>query len=195
MIRFQSARALTHALRALAQAIACALALLLLAGAMVVLQGQRDESRGADLALVLDSASGPDDAIARAQLDRAITLHRRGLVERILLTGASDTAAAERYLRTQGTPAEAILTGAPAEPLPERITRAADATRASGAASVIVIGEPAKMLRALKIARDRNLEAYGAPARAAAPGRTNLDVLRDTLRETWAYLGYLFLGQ
>lgn len=182
-------------LRTLAQAVAGVAALLLFVCAMVVVQGQRDEVRQADLALVLDVGSGPSDGGTQAQLDHAILLHRRGTIARILLTGSRDLTAARRYMVSRGAPDEMIIQSDPAASLPAQAAQAAALVRRAGADDVVVIAQPASMLRALKVVRDSDLQAYGSPARPPLRGRSYLDMASDTLREAWAYLGYLFLGR
>jgi vancomycin permeability regulator SanA len=191
MINVRTNRILLRFLRALAQIAACGVALLLLTAVMVVVQAQRDETRPADIALVLNSAMSPP---MQAQLDAALVLHRRGVVSRILLAG-NDTTNASRYLTQQGTPAEAVLVSEPGSTLPQQIAHAATTARFHGANNVIVVGERWGMLRMLKIARDNGLVAYGALTSASTEPRSIFDSLSAIVRESWAYLGYLFGGR
>lgn len=186
---------MSRAVRALAQSTAFLLALLLFVCAMVVVQSQRDELRPADLAVVINAGRGPEESRTQAALDRAILMQRRGLVRQILLTGEGDMAAAQRYMVGRGAPADLILVAPPAATLPAQLAEAAISARGLGAAQVIVIAQPAETLRALKIARDLDIDAYGSPARPSLRGQTYLDLVRDTLREAWAYLGYLLIGR
>jgi hypothetical protein len=188
MINVRTNRILIRFLRAMAQIAACGVALLLLTAVMVIVQAQRDETRPADIALVLNSALSPP---MQAQLDAALVLHRRGVVSRILLAG-NDTTNAIRYLTQQGTPAEAVLVSEPASTLPQQIAHASTTARFHGANSVVVVGERWGMLRILKIARDNGLVAYGTLT--SAEPRSIFDSLSAIVRESWAYLGYLFVG-
>ncbi len=191
MINIRTGRILVHMLRALAQIIACGLAILLLTAIMVVVQAQRDETRSADVALVLNSATVPR---GQTQLDAALVLHRRGVVSRILLAGTENVNAG-RYLTQLGTPTEAVLISEPGITLPQQIAHAAAMARVSGASSIVVVGERWSMLRMLKITRDTGLVAYGSPAPASTENRSILDTLSLIVRESWAYLAYLFVGQ
>ncbi len=190
MINFR-VRMFSKILRALTQVITCVLALLLLTAVMVIVQAQRDETRPADAALVLNnSATLP----VQPQLDTALVLHRRGIVSRILLAG-DESSAAGRYLTQQGTPANAVLISEPGLTLRQQIDNAATAARTGGANSVVIVAERWELLRALKIARDDGLVAYGAPAQIAANRRSLFDTASMIMRESWAYLGYLFVGR
>jgi uncharacterized SAM-binding protein YcdF (DUF218 family) len=186
---------MSRLLRALAQSVAVLLALLLFVCAMVVVQAQRDELRPADLAIVVDAGRGPEESATQAALDRALLMQRRGYVRQILLAGEGDMAAAQRYMVGRGAPAELILVARPAASLPDQLAEAAARAREAAASQVIVIAQPSETLRALKIARDLDMDAYGSPARPSLRGQTYLDLTRDTLREAWAYLGYLLIGR
>jgi hypothetical protein len=186
------ARLLVRALRALMVSVTCVLGFWLLVCAMIAVQGSRDEARQVDAVVALDAARGPSDAAARAQLDRALTLHRRGLAPQIILTGAGSTDTAQRYLTQRGAPQEIIISAPSAEKLPDRVRGAVISARTSGAANLLLIGTPDELLRALKIARDEGASAFGAPARIPQP---LTDEASSIIREGWAYLGYLFLGQ
>jgi vancomycin permeability regulator SanA len=191
MINVRTSRIMLRFLCALAQIAACGVALLLLTAVMVIVQAQRDETRPADIALVLNSAISPP---MQAQLDAALVLHRRGIVSRILLAG-DDTTNASRYLTQQGTPAEAVLVSEPGSTLPQQIAHASTTARLHGANSVVVVGERWGMLRMLKIARDNGLVAYGTLTSASTEPRSIIDTPSAIVRESWAYLGYLFGGR
>jgi hypothetical protein len=186
------ARLLVRALRALMLSVTCVLGFWLLVCAMVAVQGNRDEARQVDAVVALDVSRGPSDATARAQLDRALTLHRRGLAPQIILTGAGSTDTAQRYLTQRGAAQEIIISAPSAEELPDRVRNVVISARTSGAASLLLIGTPDELLRALKIARDEGASAFGSPARTPQP---LIDEASSIIREGWAYLGYLFLGK
>ena len=161
---------------------------------MVVVQGQRNEVRPAGLALVVDAGRGPEDGIALAELDYALELQRKGVVQRILLPGDAKAAESQRYLIGRGAPASLVLTSEPAPVLRERLANSAAAARALGTSRVLIVARPSSMLRMVKMTRDQGLESYGSPVNPLIRGRTYLDMARDTLREAWAYLGYVLGG-
>jgi hypothetical protein len=182
---------LKRILRACGQALACLLALLILTAMMVIVQAQRDETRPADAAIVLRSDTSAE---GRAQLDAALLLHRRSLVRRIVLMRATDGAALG-YMSQQGTPADAILVSNQAATLPEQLAQATTTARQSGATSVVLVGDRWGMLRALKITRDRGIEAYGVPARLPGASSLNIAAISAIVRESWSYLSYLLIGR
>jgi uncharacterized SAM-binding protein YcdF (DUF218 family) len=194
MVDFRIARMLSRTLRTIAQIVACLLLLVLFVCSMIVIQGRRDETRPAGIALVVDAHRGPEDGLAQAELEQALALAREGTVARIVLPGDAQAAESQRYLISRGAPAEIILTTTAATDLPGRIAASANTIRASGTRSVVVVARPESMLRVLKIARDQGLDTYGSPVSLQTRGRSVLDILRDTLRESWAYLTYVFFG-
>lgn len=179
---------------ALGQIVACLLGLLLLVCAMVVVQSQRDEVRSAGLALVVDAGRGPEDGIALAELDYAIDLQRRGVIERIVLPGDAKASESQRYLISRGAPAALVVISDAAPVLRERLAHSIAAARTLGASRILVVAQPSGLLRILKMARDQGMDAYGAPVKLSSRGRTILDMTRDTVRESWAYLGYVLGG-
>jgi uncharacterized SAM-binding protein YcdF (DUF218 family) len=158
---------------------------------LVVVQGQRDESRAAGIALVVDAGRGPEDGVALAELDHAIALQQQGMVERILLPGDAKAAESQRYLIGRGTPAAQILTSDPAPTLRERVAQSAATARTAGVSRILIVAQPSSMLRMLKITHDQGMDTYASPVTPPIRGRTYLDMIRDTLREALAYLGYI----
>lgn len=190
MINFRI-RMLSKFLSVLTKLLAAGLALIVLTAAMIIVQAQRDETRPADIAFVLNNTAGQS---VQPQLDTALILHRRGIVSRILLAG-SESAAAGRYLAQQGTPAAAVLISSePGGTLPQQMASAAQIARTAGATSVVIVADRWELLRVLKIARDDGLIAYGTPAQGANR-RSILNTGTLIVRESWAYLSYLFVGK
>lgn len=164
---------------------------------LIALQGRRDEARPTGAALVFDageSGEAPSPEL-RARLDHALDLYRRGLVDRVILAGAGtpavERAAGQAYLAQRGLPESAVLRDSRGETAWEQAQSAAALARAQGIGSLLVVGEPAQMLRLLKITRDVGVEAYGSPANDPALARGLFENARAMLVETGAYLAYV----
>ena len=169
---------------------------------LIVVQGQRDEARPAGAAVVLGAAqwNGEPSPVLRARLDHALDLYRRGYVSHIILTGGagradsiSEAAAGMQYLVERGLPAEALLLDEQGTTTWESMRNAAALARANGIGAVLLVSDPFHMLRSLKMARDLGLAAYGSPTRTSPISENGAAELRYVVRESWAYLVYLFV--
>jgi uncharacterized SAM-binding protein YcdF (DUF218 family) len=185
------------------------LALVALVCGLIVIQGRTDESRRCDqraacTAIVLGAAqwNGAPSPVLRARLDHALALHRSGRVSQIILTGGvgpgdtlSEAAAGKRYLVERNLPESALLLEEQGTTTWESLRLAADLARADGGGLVMVISDPFHMLRSLKMARDLGLEAYGSPTTTSPISENPAEEARYVLRESWAYLVYVFARQ
>lgn len=187
MKRFSVRKLIVRFLRTCTTAIVTVLLFFVLVCVMVVVQSQRDETRPAGAALVVEATS--DGRATSAPLDRAMLLHRRGTVGRIILTSGSDLASAQRYLAERGVPGEVVLLTDPDAQLASRMRHVSNVARSNGIDAVLVVAEPPEMLRSLKIVQDLGFTAYASPT--PSPLRTS-DIQR-VLRESWSYISYLFL--
>ncbi|MGQ9926582.1 MAG: hypothetical protein ACUVS4_06880 [Chloroflexaceae bacterium] len=137
----------------------------LLVGAVAAgLQARRDEVRSADvLVIVVPALPSP------ALIDHAFEVYRRRYAPGVVIVGAGSQAMRIALLERgapEGTLQAAIQAGAPVAALQE-VARSA---RSSGAASALIVAEPAEMVLWLKLMGDSGLSAYGAPPRGVAPG-------------------------
>jgi uncharacterized SAM-binding protein YcdF (DUF218 family) len=168
---------------------------------LIVVQGSRDEPRQSGAAVVLGAAqwNGDPSPVLRARLDHALDLYRRGIVGKIILTGGvaagdtlSEAAAGKQYLIERQLPPEVLLLDERSTTTWENVQNAAELARANGINSVLLVSDPFHMLRSLKMARDLQLVAYGSPTRTSPISGNQAEELRYVLRESWAYLIYLF---
>jgi uncharacterized SAM-binding protein YcdF (DUF218 family) len=168
---------------------------------LIVLQGQRDEARQAGAAVVLGAAqwNGDPSPVLQARLDHALDLYRRGIVGKIILTGGvapgdtlSEAAAGKQYLIERRLPPEAILLDEQSTTTWENLQNAAMLARTNGINSVLLVSDSFHMLRSLKMARDLKLVAYGSPTRTSPIAGNPAEEARYVVRETWAYLVYVF---
>jgi uncharacterized SAM-binding protein YcdF (DUF218 family) len=168
---------------------------------LIVIQGQRDEARQSGAAVVLGAAqwNGDPSPVLRARLNHALDLYRRGIVGKIILTGGvapgdtlSEAAAGRQYLIERRLPPEALLLDERSTTTWENLENAATLARANGISSVLLVSDPFHMLRALKMARDLGLVAYGSPTRTSPISENAAEEARYVVRESWVYLVYIF---
>jgi hypothetical protein len=156
---------------------------LLLSSVAVSLQARRDEARNADAAIVVAPAVPPERLI-----ERSFDLYRRGFARELLVIG-SGSEGLRMALIEQGAGEEAVIAVAGEGGETAQLRVAAEMARASGATTVVVVGEGAEMLRWLKQVSDCGLRPYGAPVPMEGPGVVEL------LAASGRYWRYLLLQQ
>ena len=173
---------------------------------LIVLEGRRDDAPQVGLgrvgaAVVLGAAqwNGDPSPVLRARLDHALDLYQGGRVRQIILTGGvgpgdatSEADAGRAYLLDRGVAPEALLLEQTGTTTLESLRNTAEIARANRIGAVILVSDPFHMLRALKMARDLGLIAYGSPTRTSPISGNTLEEIRYVVRESWAYLVYLF---
>jgi uncharacterized SAM-binding protein YcdF (DUF218 family) len=197
-------RILLGFLRGLLTSVGCLVALVALVCLLIVVQGQRDDVRSAGAAIVLGAAqwNGTPSPVLGARLDHALDLYRRGYVSHIILTGGvgpgdttSEAAAGKQYLVARGLPSEALLLDEHGATTWESLRASAVLVRANGIGAVVLVSDPFHMLRSLKMARDLGLMAYGSPTRTSPISESVGVEAGYVVRESWAYLVYVFTRQ
>jgi vancomycin permeability regulator SanA len=133
----------------------------------------RDESRPADVILVLGSAVWPNEQPSpslRARTERAIELYQDGYAPYLLLSGGlgryppEEAEVMRRLVTAAGVPEEALFLDQEAHSTWESIEKARQMAEQEGWKSVIVVSDPFHMERSLLMASDAGLVAYAAPA-------------------------------
>jgi uncharacterized SAM-binding protein YcdF (DUF218 family) len=204
MLNPQARRILLGFFRGLMWSIASVVALVALVCLLIVLQGQRDEVRPASAAIVLGAAqwNGTPSPVLRARLDHALDLYKRGYVSHIILTGGvgqgdttSEAAAGKQYLVARGLPAESLLLDEHGATTWESLRNSAVLVRTNGLGAIMLVSDPFHMLRSLKMARDLGMVAYGSPTRTSPISESVVAEAGYVVRESWAYLVYLFTRQ
>jgi uncharacterized SAM-binding protein YcdF (DUF218 family) len=172
--------------------------------AAVERQAARDETRPADVIVVLGSAVRPDgrpSASLRARTLHAIALYKAGYAPALFLTGGvgrfgpSEASAMRQLALGAGIPGSALVLDETATSTQESVANAARAARERGWRTALLVSEPFHMLRARRMAHDAGIEAYASPA-VESPLHRNERLRRwYTWRETAALLWYFGPGQ
>jgi vancomycin permeability regulator SanA len=133
----------------------------------------RDESRPADVILILGSAVWPNEQPSpslRARTQRAIELYQDGYAPHLLLSGGlgrygpEEAEVMRRLATAAGIPEEALILDKEAHSTWESIEKAREISQQEGWATVIIVSDPFHMQRSLLMARDAGIMAFGAPA-------------------------------
>lgn len=146
----------------------------LASAASVLYAAMHDEARSAQAIVVLGAAQyrGRPSPVLRARLDHAVSLFRRGVAPRLVLTGgvaegdtASEAAVSRLYALAAGVPDSAILLENEGRTTSQSLAGVARLLRARRLDTVIVVSDPFHVMRAETVARREGLTAYGSPTR------------------------------
>lgn len=176
------------------------LMLLLLYPAVRILYFSSDAAPGkADAAIVLGAASFGEapSPVFRERINYAVRLYRRGMVKKIIFTGARDSAdepaasaVASRYAAHCGVPRQDILTEDSSATTEENLSFARDLAAARGLKTFYIVSDPLHMMRAMAMAEDLSMIARPAPTpttRYRSLGRR----ARFLAREVYYYDAYM----
>lgn len=141
---------------------------LVLSTAASAIQAPRNEARNADVVLVVAPA-----VPSQALVDHAFDLYRRGYAPKMVVLGPGSEGL-RAALQERGVGDTAVVPAPSAGSEAAQLRAAAAAARAEGAVSALVAGEPAAMLRRLKLTGDEGLRAYAAPVPGEGPGPLEL---------------------
>ncbi|MCW5876241.1 MAG: YdcF family protein [Anaerolineales bacterium] len=159
----------------------------------------QDETRPADVAIVLGAAVWRDQPspVLTERLNHAISLYRDGLVDAIIFTGGlgrndllAEAEAGRDYALAAGLPAEALHVEVASTNTRENLSEAQQVMQEAGFSSALVVSDPMHMKRAMALAGDLGLEAYSSPTTTSRFASTPSQ-LWFLVRETAYYSGYL----
>lgn len=164
-------------------------------------QGSRDDARRVGAIVVLGAAQfdGRPSDVFSARLDHAVELYLAGMAPYLIVTGGSqagdrttEAATAAAYAIRHGVPATAILSEDRGRTTLESLDGVAAILRDHGIVDAIFVSDRTHMLRVLRMARDRGIDALGSPT-PSSPSDLDLGRRIDaTLHEIGA-LGFYFL--
>ncbi len=163
-------------------------AIWLLALGAVITWGSRDRAKASDAIVVLGAAQywGKPSPVLKARLDHAVTLWRRGLAPRVVLTGGvgvgdttSEAAVSRKYVLGEGIPDSAILLETTGRTTRESLRSVANVLRSRNQRNVILVSDPFHMLRLDILARRFWLVPYTSPTRTSP--------ISANTGETWRY--------
>lgn len=141
---------------------------LLLSTAASAVQATRNEARNADVVIVVAPA-----VPAQALVDHTFELYRRGYAPRTLVVGPG-AEGLRAALQERGMSDSVVLPADASLSETAQLRAAAAGARSGGAGSALIAGDPAAMLRWLKLAGDEGLQAYPAPVPGADAGALEL---------------------
>lgn len=132
-----------------------------------------DDAQQADAIIVMGAAQyrGRPSPALRARLDHALTLWRRGLAPRIVLTGGigegdsvSEAAVSRAYVVSLGVPDTAILLENAGRTSSQSLRGAIELLHARRLTTAMVVSDPFHMLRLEILGRRYGIDPYTSPA-------------------------------
>ena len=166
--------------------------------ASICMFGSKDETRKADIAIVLGASTnhGELSPVYQERVNHAIGLYNGGYVEKLIMTGGfgkgndtSDSYAAKQYAILKHIPAEDILTEDASTITQENLENAKKIMDDNGYETALVVSDPLHMKRATLLAADIGITAYSSPTKTTKyiSLRTKIPFLA---REAFFYIGY-----
>ena len=164
-------------------------------------QAQKDEARRADVIIILGCAVWPGERPSpslEARVQHGIVLYQRGMADYIVLSGAvgryppAEAEVMRRLAVAQGVPEQSLILDTESRSTIESIQRAGSTMQEHDWNTAIIVSDPFHIYRALMMARDEGIHAWGSPA-LNSPTYT-IPRLRYyyTLREVLAIAHYQF---
>ena len=168
--------------------------------ARIVSFGKKDETREADVAIVLGASVHDNDPspVFRERIMHAVNLYNEGYVDVIIMTGGvgegnirSEADIAREYAVRQGVPDEDIFMEESSRYTIENLENAKEIMEEKGWKSALVVSDPLHMLRAVTIARDLGMTVYSSPT-PTSMYRTWKTKMPFLFREEFFYVIYRF---
>lgn len=157
--------------------------------AAVLLYSRRDNAGHADAIVVLGAAQyvGRPSPVLKARLDHAVSLYKKGMAPRLVLTGGigvgdttSEAAVSARYVMRRGVPDSAIMTENKGRTTRESVQAVATWMRAHNDSTAIFVSDPFHMLRLSVLARRHGLVPLSSPTRTSP--------ISESAQEEWKYV-------
>ena len=157
-----------------------------------------DETRKCDAGVVLGAATdfkGVSE-VYKQRLNHAVTLYKNNTIDMIIVTGGkakgnknSDAYMAKQYLLEEGVPEKSILLEEESVITQENLQNSRKIMQDNELKTALIISDPLHMKRAMRMAKDLEMDAYSSPTKTSA-----YKSLKTKMpfwgRETFFYIGY-----
>jgi uncharacterized SAM-binding protein YcdF (DUF218 family) len=163
---------------------------------------QVDETRSADVAIVLGAATyrNRPSPVFTERINHAIELYQRGWVKAIILTGGygsgdvrADSEIARDYAIQRGIPESAIHIETVSTTTEENLAEAQHLMQNLGFETALVVSDPLHMYRSLKLAGELGIQAFSSPTKTSRY-RTLRSQLFFLARESYLFIQDAFAG-
>ena len=165
----------------------------LLSLASVIIWGTRDTAEPSDAIVVLGAAQydGRPSPVLRSRLDHALELWKKGMAQRVILTGGqgkgdttSEAAVGRTYLRRRGVPEAQMLMENQSRNTDESIEAVAALMRKEALTNAILVSDPFHMLRLRILAWHHGLRVFSSPTRTSPISANRVEMTSYVLSES-----------
>lgn len=194
---------MTKAFRKISFVISIAIALLPIAlGIDIYTYPQEELRESADAAIVLGAAiwEAEPSPVFRERLNHAVNLYKTEKVKKVILTGGvgekdkfAEAEVGEKYLIENGVPATDILKETQSRTTFQNLKNSIPILSENNLQSVLIISDPLHLRRAVKMAKDLDLDAFPAPT-PTTRYQSFASQFSFLSREIYFYLVYLIFG-
>lgn len=168
--------------------------------ASICIYSTKDETQNADIAIILGAAATDEGVspVFRERINHGIWLYQNGYVKKLIITGGygdgnlySDSYIGKQYAIGQGIPEDVILLEEASTITEENLANAMEVMKNNGYDTALIVSDPLHMKRAMRMAKDKGLDAYTSPTRTSMY-KSIYEKAKFTAREVFFYIGYKF---
>ena len=136
-------------------------------------QAREDEAQRADVIIILGCAVWPGERPSpslEARVQHGITLYQRGMADYLILSGGvgryppAEAEVMRRLAVRAGVPEQSLILDTQSRSTIESIQRASSTMPEHDWNTAIIVSDPFHIYRALRMAQDEGIHAWGAPA-------------------------------
>lgn len=171
-------------------------------GARIVQSAATDETRMADVAIVMGAAAYGDrpSPVFEQRIAHGVALYKKGMVKKIILTGGfgdgaehAESEVARRFAIEQGVPGRDLLMEKKSRTTLENLQQARDLMKTHGLKEALLVSDPMHMERARWMMHDLGVTAWRSPTPTTLYTSTGAKA-GFLLREIYAITAYLVAG-
>lgn len=182
--------------------IVCIIMYILLNALDILLYSKVDETRHADVAIVLGAAAsdyGVSPVFAE-RINHAIDLYNNGYVQRIIITGGigernvySDSFIGKKYTVSKGIPEDAIYIEETSTITEENLKNSKVIMDEHNYKTALIVSDPLHMKRAMLQAKDYGIDAYSSPTNTSMY-KSIKEKTKFLFRELFFLIGYKLIN-
>ncbi len=171
-------------------------------GARIVQSAATDETRKADVAIIMGAAAYGDkpSPVFEQRIAHGVELYKKGLVKKLILTGGfgdgaehAESEVARRYAVEKGVPGRDLLMESKSRTTLDNLRYARDLMKVHGLSEALLVSDPMHMERVRWMMHDLGITAWRSPTPTTL--YTSMSAKAGFLiREIYAITAYLIAG-
>ena len=171
-------------------------------GATIIRRAATDETRKADVAIVMGAAAYGEkpSPVFEQRIAHGVALYKNGTVKKIILTGGfgdgaamAESEVARRYAMEQGVPDRDLLLEKKSRTTLENLEQARDLMKTHGLSEALLVSDPLHMERSARMMHDLGVTAFCSPT-PTTRYESAMAKAGFLVREIYAITAYLIAG-